>query len=277
MLLDTHLHLVDRKRLHYPWLSEVPALDRDWSYEAYDKVARRVGVSGCLHMEVDVAEDDIAKETEMVGDLKAAEGSLVLGAIASGRPEKTDFPRYLDELDPAVVKGLRRVLHVVPDDVSRSKLFRDNVGLLAARALPFDICMLQRQLPLAAELAGAAPNVTFVLDHCGVPDIAGGDFKDWASKISDVAKRQNVNVKISGIVAYTGESFTLETLRPYVEHVVDVFGWDRVVWGSDSPVCTLTANLETWVAATFALTDGCSPSEKARLFRENAQRIWGLG
>ena len=76
---------------------------------------------------------------------------------------------------------------------------------------------------------------------------------------------------------YTGsEHWTLDALRPYVEHVIDVFGWQRVVWGSDSPVCTLGGNLETWVAATHALIKGCSAAEKAALLRTNAQQLWSL-
>lgn len=277
MLIDTHLHLVDRSQLSYPWLADVPALDRDWTYEAYDTIARRVGISAALHMEVDVEEDSIRQETAIVEQLMNRPGSLLKGAIASGRPEASDFAAYLDSLDPKTVKGLRRVLHVVPDGLSQAPLFRENIRRLASKALPFDICVQQRQLPLAAELLDAAPEVLFVLDHCGVPDMSAERFPDWKDKISDLSKRPNLNIKISGIVAYTGGDFTLERLRPYVEHAIGAFGWNRVVWGSDSPVCTLGgANLETWVAATYALTLGCSADERTAFFSGNAKRIWQL-
>ncbi len=276
MLIDTHLHLVDKTRLSYPWLSDAPALDRDWTYEAYSEVAARVGIGAALHMEVDVAQADIARETTMVAGLMKKEDSLIRGAIASGRPEQDDFAAYLDTLDRTVVKGLRRVLHVMPDDLSTTQLFQENIRRLAGFGLPFDICVLQRQLPLAAKLADAAPDVTFVVDHCGVPDMKKDHFGDWADHISDLAQRPNVNAKISGIIAYTGGTFTLETLRPYAEHMIDAFGWDRVVWGSDSPVCTLGANLETWVAATYALTAPCSSEERGALYAGNAKRIWNI-
>ncbi|MBD8890650.1 amidohydrolase family protein [Roseibium litorale] len=277
MLIDTHLHLVDRDQLSYPWLADVPALDRDWTYDSYETVARRIGISGALHMEVDVHEDSIGQETEMVGQLMNRPGSLIKGAIASGRPESPDFAAYLDSLDRKTVKGLRRVLHVVPDDLSQARLFRKNIRRLASKSLPFDICMLQRQLPLAAALVDAAPDVVFVLDHCGVPEMTTDSFADWKNKITELSKRPNLNIKISGIVAYTGGDFTLERLRPYVEYAIGAFGWNRVVWGSDSPVCTLGgANLETWVASTYALTLGCSADERTAFFSENARRIWQL-
>lgn len=274
MLFDTHLHLVDRTRLTYPWLAQAPALDRDWSLDAYQATARRVGITDVLHMEVDVAEADIDAETAFVAGLMAQPGSLMRGAISSARPEAPGFAAWLERADRRVIRGLRRVLHVVPDDVSQGALFRENIRRLGPAGLPFDICMLARQLPLASALADAAPDTVFVLDHCGVPDIAGGAFDSWARDLADLARRPNVSVKISGITAYTGGTWTLDSLRPWVEHVIACFGWDRVVWGSDSPVCTLASSLPEWVAATRAFFAEVSADERAALFHRNARRIW---
>ncbi len=276
MLIDTHLHLVDRDRLSYPWLSGVPALNRDWTFASYTKSAKDLGISGALHMEVDVAEQDIHRETDMVAQLMASVDSLLLGAISAARPEASDFESCLDGINTAVIKGLRRVLHVVPDEISLSTSFRDNIKRLGPKGLPFDICVSARQLPIAAALVDAAPNTSFVLDHCGVPDIAAGDYTGWAAAIREIAKRSNLNAKISGITAYTGDGWTVDTLRPYVEHIIDSFGWDRVVWGSDSPVCTLQSSLEQWVEITHQLTQGAAADDLAKLHHVNATRIWGL-
>jgi predicted TIM-barrel fold metal-dependent hydrolase len=262
--------------LSYPWLSAVPALDRDWSYEDYEITARRLGITDVLHMEVDVAEADIDAETAFVAGLMALPGSLMRGAISSARPESPGFAGWLERADRSVIRGLRRVLHVVPDEVSQSDLFRENIRRLGPAGLPFDICVLARQLPLAAALADAAPETVFVLDHCGVPDIAGGAFDGWARDLAALARRPNVNVKISGITAYTGGSWTLDSLRPWVETVIAAFGWNRVVWGSDSPVCTLASSLPEWVAATRALLADASADERAALFHRNARRLWRL-
>ena len=82
--------------------------------------------------------------------------------------------------------------------------------------------------------------------------------------------------KVSGIIAYAGSNPTAETLKPYVEHVIESFGWERVVWGSDHPVCTLTANLTKWVGITNELIAGASADEQGRLLRDNARRIYRL-
>ncbi|MFV0493246.1 MAG: amidohydrolase family protein [Pseudorhodobacter sp.] len=276
MIFDTHLHLVDRGRISYPWLGDAPALNRDWSYEDYEKTARRIGISDVLHMEVDVAPGDIDAEIAMVAGLMARPGSLIRGAIAGARPEEGDFIPWLEKIDRNVVKGLRRVLHVVPDDISQKPLFRENVARLGAVGLPFDLCMLARQKSLAVALIDACPDTVFILDHCGVPDIEGDGFRSWAEGITDLARRPNVNAKISGITAYTGGNWTLEGLRPYIETVIGAFGWDRVVWGSDSPVCTLHSSLNQWVALSRAVLEGCSETERARLYQLNARRIWGI-
>ena len=277
MIFDTHLHLVDRKRLRYPWLAEAEALNRDWSYEDYAVTARRIGITDVLHMEVDVAEADMAAETAFVAELMQRPDSLIRGAIAAARPESPGFAAWLDRADRRVVKGLRRALHVVPDAVSQSALFRANIARLGAAGLPFDIVMLARQLPLAHALADACPDTTFVLDHCGVPDIAGGGFAPWAAEIIALARRPNVNIKLSGVTAYTGGHWTLDTLRPWIAHIAEQFGPDRMVWGSDSPVCNLQSNLAEWVATSHALLAEFSIAARDAVLQGNARRIWKIG
>lgn len=276
MLLDTHVHLIYRDQLDYPWLDNEPALNRDASYDDYLRQARQLGITHALHMEVDVAEADMEREVDMIERLMAREDSILVGAIAACRPENTDFPAYLErQLERRCVKGFRRVLHVVPDEVSTTARFRDNINRLAKADLPYDICVAARQLPLAIELIDACPNVRFVLDHCGVPDIANDAWQPWADHMQDIARRDNVNAKISGVIAYgDGRQWTLTHTRRYVEHTIDSFGWDRIVWGSDSPVCTLGGEISTWVAALRTIVDGASAVEKDKLFQTNAKRIW---
>lgn len=278
MIIDTHLHLIDRSALRYPWLAGVPALNRDFSYDEYATEAQRVGVERVLHMEVDVDPADIEAETARVEVLSRQSGSMLTGVIASCRPEEADFATYLErqQTNP-FVKGFRRVLHVVPDDLSEGALFRENIKRLGGTGLTFDLVVLPHQIPKAIALADLAPDVQFVLDHCGVPDIKGKGEHPWREHMSEIARRPNVMAKISGVVAYAdARSWTVETLRPYAEHTIAAFGWDRVVWGSDWPVCTLGGGLSTWVAATHALLSGCSASEREGLLSVNARKLWRL-
>lgn len=278
MLIDTHLHIIDKSALEYPWLAGAEALNRDFLYETYEREARRVGIQASLHMEVDVAPRLIEQESDYIAELAARENSLIVGAISSARPEEKGFAAFLErQLQNPLIKGFRRALHVMPDDLSESALFRENLKRLSGTRFTFDLCVLPHQLPKAIELVDLAPDVQFILDHCGVPDVKGGDLAPWSGYISDIAKRPNVVAKISGVIAYADpENWTISDLRPYVEHTVECFGFDRLVWGSDWPVCTLGGGLATWVAVTQALFNGCTASERARFYRKNAKRLWGL-
>jgi len=278
MIIDTHLHIIDKAALAYPWLSSVPPLDRDFLYRTYETEAKRVGISTTLHMEVDVDPAEQEAETAYVRRIAAEDGSLIRGAISACRPEEDGFAAFLErQRANAFVKGFRRVLHVMPDELSQQSLFRENLQRLSGTGLTFDLCVLPRQLPLAAALADLAPDVQFILDHCGVPDIRADARHPWRENITEIARRPNVTAKISGVVAYAdSESWVAETLRPYVEHTIDAFGWDRVVWGSDWPVCTLGGGLSTWVATTNALIAGASGEERTKLLSGNARRIWSL-
>lgn len=272
-IVDTHLHLVYQDRFTYPWLQAFPAIDRQWPVADYVAQAVPLGIEAALHMEVDVAEPQMEAETRfMIGV-----DPLIAGAIVAGRPEREDFPDYLERvLTIPGVKGMRRILHTLPDELSASALFAENLRRLGPAGLPFSLCLQARQLPIGLELVKRCPDVLFVLDHCGNPDVGAGALDPWRSDLKAMAAMPNVVAKISGIVASAKAGWTADDLRPFIEHVIACFGWNRVVWGSDYPVCTLTADLDRWLAATKEIVAGASKDEQAMLFSENAERIYGL-
>jgi predicted TIM-barrel fold metal-dependent hydrolase len=167
------------------------------------------------------------------------------------------------------------VLHTQPDDLAQSRLFSDNLNLLPEFNLTFDLCVLARQLPAGIDLVKRCSGVTFILDHCGVPDVKGRAFDPWRDHIRQMAQMPNVVCKISGLVAYAEpEHWAIEDLRPWIGHVIVQFGWDRVLWGSDWPVCTLSASPRRWVETAMALTADAAQSEREKLFHRNAKRIY---
>ncbi len=273
-IVDTHLHLVYPDKFSYPWLAGVPAINKPWTVESYFAEAESLGIEAALHMEVDVAESDMEKETDFMLGLHPK----VIGAIAACRPEHADFPAHLERLGARPgVKGLRRILHQSPDELSQTPMFDEHLRRVGAAGLVFDLCLRADQLPIGTAHAKAAPQTQFVLDHCGVPDVAGKGLDPWRAYITEMAALPNVAAKVSGVVAYAGADWTLADLRPFVEHIITSFGWDRVVWGSDHPVCTLTANLTRWVEATREIIAGASADEQAALLSRNAERIYRLG
>ena len=143
--------------------------------------------------------------------------------------------------------------------------------------MSFDICIRDHQLPVAIELVKACPEVSFILDHCGNPDIKNRNYEVWRERIVEIASLPNVAIKVSGIVVNTDiENWTVEDLRPAVEHVIASFGWDRVMFGSDWPVCTLAASYRQWFDALNFLVKDASEENKRKLFKENAVKFYRL-
>lgn len=276
-LIDTHQHLIWRDRLGYSWTEGIPALAQgDFTPEDYQSQTRGQGIAGTIVMECGVDEADYQAEARYVATRIGRDG--ILGQIASIRPETDDgFDAWLEECGGLQVKGFRRILHVVPDDMSQSTTFRTNLKKIGRKGLAFDMCFLARQLPIAEKLARACDGQQLVLDHCGVPDIAGGAFDDWAKGIDRLAALPHVSVKLSGISAYCAPgTASVALLQAWVDHVLDRFGANRVVWGSDWPVVLLGAGLLPWIEMTRGLLAGHSADEQAAIGNGNARRIYGV-
>jgi predicted TIM-barrel fold metal-dependent hydrolase len=274
-LIDTHQHLCDLNRIPCSWSAGMPALNRSFLFDDYRTAAAGCGITKTVFMEYDVDEPHALAEARYIQEV-ASQHPLIAGIVASGRPEHERFRAHLEQLAKLdKLRGFRRVLHVQPDAVSQQTRFIGNIRLLPEFGLTFDLCMQARQLPLAIALVDACPRVSFILDHCGVPDVKGRAFDPWRANLRELAARPNVACKISGLVAYADPAtWTTADLRPWFEHTVDCFGWDRVVWGGDWPVCLLGASLSRWVATTRELAAGASAEERGKLFHDNAARIY---
>ena len=277
-IVDTHQHLWDLDLFRYSWLDAFPALNRSFRMADYLEASRGLGVVKTVHLEADVDEPYMLAETEHLLKLADQPDNPLEGIVACGRPEKADFRTYLDKLaGHRKLKGIRRVLHTQPDELGQSSIFIENIAGLADYGLSFDICVLDRQLPIAIALIRRCPDVTFILDHCGVPRVKEKVLHPWREDIAELAAFPNVTCKISGLVAYADPArWTPDDLRPFVEHVLSCFGWDRVMFGSDWPVCTVSATYRRWVEALQSMTRAAEESAQRKLFHDNAVRVYRL-
>ncbi len=278
-VIDTHQHLIYPGRYPYSWTEGSPQLDgQAFHLPDYLDAVAGAGIGGTIFMEAAVDDPHWPSEAEFVCGLTEQKNSIVQGVIAGCRPEsQDDFEAYIKEIRHPRLVGFRRILHLVPDELSQQPKFSQNVRLLEKYDLTFDLCVLARQLPLGLDLARQCPNVRFILDHCGVPDIAGQALDPWRTHIRAMAEMPNVSCKISGVLAYCSpENATIEAVRPYVEHCLECFGWERVVWGGDWPVCLTATDLKNWLAVTRELVATADPKDQQKLFSQNAERIYGL-
>jgi predicted TIM-barrel fold metal-dependent hydrolase len=278
-LVDTHQHLWDLKQFPYSWCAGIPALNRSFLLDDYVAAASglKIPITKTVFMECDVDEPHALDEARHIQAL-AQRHPLICGIVASGRPEHEGLRAHLEQLAKLPkIRGVRRVLHTQPDALSQSTRFAENLRLLPEFGFTFDLCVLARQLPVALALVQRCPKVTFILDHCGVPDVKARSLEPWREHIRQLAEQPNVLCKISGLVAYAdATTWTIADLKPYTDHVLASFGWDRVVWGGDWPVCTLSATLAQWVAATHDLTGHATEDQRAQLFHRNAERVYRL-
>lgn len=278
-IVDTHQHLWDLELLSYSWTARSPHFNRSFRVSDYAEATQGIEVIKSVHVEADIDESDMLAETRYILGLAERDDNPITGVVAAARPEYDGFRQYLDQIaGHPNLKGVRRILHVVPDEVSTTPLFAENVRSLEEYGLSFDLCVLARQLPLAINLVKQCPNVSFILDHCGNPDIKNRDYDDWRAGMKEIARYPNVLAcKVSGIVVNTDiPNWTVEDLRPAVEGVIETFGWDRVMFGSDWPVCTLAASFKQWFEAFSFLTKDAGDENRQKLFRENAERVYRL-
>jgi predicted TIM-barrel fold metal-dependent hydrolase len=271
-LIDTHQHLILRGRLGYGWTAGIPALAAgDFTQGDYARLVAGKGVVGRIFMETGVDDDDYQAEARLLAGMAG-----FLGQIASSRPEDdAGFEAWLEEAGGLGVVGFRRILHVVPDGVSETEVFRRNLRTIGRAGYPFDLNFLARQLiPVGVPLLRACPDQVFVLDHCGVPDVTAGEWEVWDRGVAAFAGFENVVVKLSGITAYAGAGAGVGVIRPYVERLLELFGPSRMLWGSDWPVVNLGAGLPGWIDMTRELLAGLSEGERAAIGTGTARRVY---
>lgn len=275
-ITDTHQHLIYGQNFDYDWTADISELKtNDFSLDKYTKLANEAGITNALFMEASVNDEYSEVESKFVASC-IDENTLTTAVIAGCFPEQIQgFDEWLDETSDSIYAGYRRILHVVDDQVSKNSVFIQNIRKIGDRNKTYDMCFLQRQLPLAIKLAQQCENTQLILDHCGLPNIADGDFTGWAKDISELAKQENVSCKISGILAYCPKGEDLQkSIAPYVEHCIESFGWNRVVWGSDWPVVNLASNLKSWVDISKNIVKNEDVANQQKLFQKNADRIY---
>ncbi|MFJ7218219.1 amidohydrolase family protein [Amycolatopsis sp. NPDC098790] len=273
-MIDSHHHLWDPARREYPWMAG-EALDpirRPYTVDDLREVTKAAGV----HATVLVQTVSSASETEEFLAIASAE-PVVAGVVGWVDLAAPDVAERLASLAGPLV-GIR---HQVENEPDAGWLLRPSVlaGLnaVASAGLAYDLLVRVDQLPAAASLAARLPELRLVLDHAAKPPIAAGEWEPWASGVAALAARENVVCKLSGLVTeadWTG--WEVGHLRRYVDHVLDVFGPSRLLFGSDWPVCELAASYELVVDAAIALTGSLSDAERLGVFEHNARRVYGL-
>ena len=279
-MIDTHLHLCDKRQFSYRWLGDNPEIDRSFLLEDYDAATGSLNIVGMVFMEylADTWEQAI-QEAEWVHRLSQRD-PRIRGIIARAPLHLGDGTRaHLDRLKRnPLVKGIRHILQSEDElDFCLRPEFVAGTRMLADYGFIFHICITHEQLPYVLQLVDQCPSVQFALDHIGKPAIGLRLLEPWKTHMEALAAHPNVVCKISGMITEAQyDGWTKEDLLPYIEHSIACFGFDRVMFGGDWPVCTLAGQLTDWVDALQWALGKYSAEERARLFHDNAVRIYEL-
>jgi L-fuconolactonase len=275
--VDAHVHFWHPARLKYPWLAAVPALNRPFLPEDYSLAARTAGIGKMVFVECGCvwpqSPDEVAWITELAANEPRLHGIVAQAAVELGTRINGTLAAFAQN---PLVKGVRRNLQGEMDGrFCLQPDFITGVRALANFDFTFDLCLNHHQLPAVIELVQRCPEVFFVLDHCAKPPIRARQLDPWRQNLRELAGLPNVACKISGLVTEADPAHCgAEALRPYVAHAVDCFGFDRVLFGTDWPLCELATPLENWLALLKTIFAGETEANLTKFFQTNAERIY---
>ena len=194
-------------------------------------------------------------------------------------PKGEDSRTFLEELKQyPLIKGVRRIIQFEDDlEFCLQPDFVKGVQILADYNLSFDICISHIQMANTIKLVDQCPDINFILDHIGKPDIKNQVLEPWVTELKTLSEFPNVGCKISGLITEADhEKWTKADLKPYIEHVINCFGFDRVLYGGDWLVVTLAGEYTQWIEALEWVLNSCSLDELKKLFHNNAIRVYKI-
>lgn len=274
MRIDAHQHFWRYTSQEFGWIDErMAAIRRDFLPNDLAPLLLDCGIDATVAVQARQSMEethwllDLAEENDWIAG--------VVGWVALTDPAIEETLQRL-ALNPKF-KGVRHVLQGEPDAYMAREDFNAGVTKLKQYRLTYDLLVQERQLPAAIAFVDRHPNQPIVLDHLAKPLIAARELEPWRADIRELARRPHVFCKLSGMVTEADFGhWTIDHLRPYVETVLEAFGTDRVLFGSDWPVCTVASSYGLWVGTVQRFTADLSADERTKVLGGNAIDFYGL-
>ena len=276
-MIDAHFHSWQLSRGDYGWLTpDIGAIYRDVSVADWQKLAQPLGITGGILVQ---AAPTVAETRHLLALAEA--NPAVLGVVGWVDFTAADAVSQIENLAKhPKLKGLRPMLHDLPDPawilqpgVQPALAAMEKLGFV------FDSLIRPTHLPHILKIAQRYPNLSIVIDHGGKPEIALGvetAWQPWADGMAALADLPNVSCKLSGLLTEAGKSPYSTICKPWIEYILDVFGIERIIWGSDWPVLELASDYQSWFEECYFLTKKYSQPQRDNIFSNNANRIYKL-
>ena len=276
MLTDSHQHFWQVGRFDYPWMtSDLGVLYRDYLPHDLAPIIEARGVTKTVVIQ---ASNSVAESRWLLS--LADENSFVAGVVGWVDLTSPAVDSQLDELSThPKFKGVRHLVESEPnDDWLVQPAVLSGLRRLSRYGLSYDLLVHTRHLKYVPQVVEGAPELAFVIDHLAKPPIAKNEIKEWSHALKPLASYEHVHCKLSGLVTEANwTSWQADDLRPYVEYAMELFGANRLMFGSDYPVCLLAASYDRVLDAFHEILEPLSDADREKIFSKNAARFYRLG
>jgi L-fuconolactonase len=273
--IDSHQHFWKYDPITYEWINdEMSVIRHDFLPEDLEPVLKANGFDGCITVQSDQSEAE--NEFQLGNAEKHAFIKGVVGWVDLQSPQVEERLAYYSQFKK--LKGFRHVLQGEPQrDFMLRPAFLNGIGLLKKYSYTYDILIFPDQLKYTADFVSRFPDQPFVIDHIAKPDIKNKTIEDWAKDIKAVAKFENVYCKVSGMVTEADwKGWKPEDFTPYLDVIVETFGVNRLMFGSDWPVCKVAAEYEQMLDIVKSYFSKFSDAEQADFFGGNAGKFYNI-
>ena len=275
MRIDSHQHFWRYDPVKGAWITDdMKAIRRDFLPDDLSPLFQAHGIDGCVAVQADQTED----ENHFLLDL-AQSNSWIKGVVgwldlkADNLEERIQFFSENERF-----KGVRHVLQTEPDGFMSDPDFVSGVTKVGENQLTYDILTIENQLNEVVEFVSALPEMPLVIDHISKPNISTSSFDHWSKCMKELSEFDHVHVKLSGMITEANwETWSIQDLKPYVDFCLEHFGPDRLMYGSDWPVCLVAGKYDQVIFSIKALIAQLSSDEQAAIFGLTASRFYNLG
>ncbi len=278
-IVDAHIHLWDLQKLNYPWLKNFPKINRSFLLNNYFKASKGIEVEKMVFVQAECIPSQFMDEVKWIQDLadknKKLCGIVPWAPIHSGN----NVANILEEFKKDQrIKGVRQLIEPEKNtDFCLHPKFVEGVQLLGAYGFHFELTIGPEHFPSVIKLVERCPDTRFILDHIGNPNILKKQLEPWKSHLKQFADSGPHYCKFSNLVCNAElDIWDIEDLRPYTEAVIEIFGPDRLIWGSDWPHALRAASWSKWFQSAIILTNGLSHKDRLAIFRNNAIHFYKL-
>jgi len=275
MIIDSHQHFWNYEPVKHEWIDDSMAvIRRDFTPQNLQKVYAENGIDGCVAVQA----DQTLEETDFLLDA-AAKHDFIKGVVGWADLRANTIESTLEKYsDQDKLKGFRHVVQGEPDhNFLLRKNFLHGIAALSKHNFVYDILVFPHQLGATLEFVKKFPNQKFVIDHIAKPYIKDSYYEGWAVLMQEIAKQENVFCKLSGMITEADfKTWTPGQIEPYMDLVLNAFGPQRILYGSDWPVCLVAGNYEAVKKLTTNFIAKLSIAEQAAIMGENAIKFYNL-